>query len=108
MKQSLRAIVVWLSIASLITATDVVKAGRFLLWQRVRESNPCTSLERAVSFPSLVYVSPLLFCCYKSAWLSLLRQIAPECVLIWWTTNGRRLCHQAIPARVFLLVYVFS
>ena len=29
MKQSLRAIVVWLSIATLITATDVVKAGPF-------------------------------------------------------------------------------
>jgi len=28
-KQSLRAIVVWLSIATLITATDVVKAGPF-------------------------------------------------------------------------------
>ena len=29
MKQSLRAIVVWLSIVTLITATDVVKAGPF-------------------------------------------------------------------------------
>ena len=29
MKQSLRAIVVWLSIGTLITATDVVKAGPF-------------------------------------------------------------------------------